>query len=62
MQQTSEIGDNLDYNNQRYHTLISPRGARGRLTTKRQQFEEIIQAEKDKNQSILNSLVKPHGK
>lgn len=54
-----------DMNNQYnrdYSSLISPRGTRQRLKTKREQFEEIIQYERDQNQNILNSLVKPYNK
>lgn len=45
-----------------YNQLISPRGTRERLTSKRSQFEAIIQHEKEKNDNILKSLVKPYNK
>lgn len=54
--------NNNQIQNQHYSSLISPRGTRERLQTKRHQFEQIIQAEKDKNDSILRSMVKPYGK
>lgn len=61
MQQESQpIHTNNQINS--YHNLISPRGARDRLKTKHQQFEEIIQSERDKNNEILRSMVKPYGK
>jgi hypothetical protein len=54
--------DNQQYQQARGNNMISPRGTIGRLQTKRQQFEQIIQAEKDNNQHILNSMVKPYGR
>jgi len=53
--------ENYQVNSDRGHNaLVSPRGARERLQTKRQQFEAIIQHEKDNNDKILKSLVKPN--
>ncbi len=52
----------MDYSSRSLNALVSPRGTRERLQTKRQQFEAIIQQEKDKNQEILDSLVKPYHK
>lgn len=50
----------MENNSRSLNALISPRGARERIQSQRQQFEAIIQYEKDKNQSILKSLVKPN--
>lgn len=50
----------MENNSRSPNALISPRGARERIQSQRQQFEAIIQYEKDKNQSILKSLVKPN--
>lgn len=52
----------MDYSSRSLNALVSPRGTRERLQTKRQQFEAIIQEEKDKNQQILDSMVKPYHK
>lgn len=45
-----------------YSTLISPRGARERVYSKRQQFEDLIQGDKDIVKDKLKTLVQPYHK
>ena len=45
-----------------YNTLISPRGARERIHSKRQQFEQMIQGDKDDVKEKLRTMVQPYHK
>ena len=45
-----------------YTTLISPRGGRERMYTKRQQFDQMIEGDKDNVKEKLRTLVKPYQK
>lgn len=54
----------MDHNgsNRNYSTLISPRGARERIYSKRQQFDQMLNDDKDDAKEKLRTLVQPYHK